>query len=215
MTDITFSAQIIPDKFQDFRVNRDAHAIDVIKQVLRSMLEQGTATDISEYRVLVTYQLAVADVTIDQLSSEKTAISNGDSLLDIKFRDGFSILFMKPVVVSTKLELWIDNKIVDTINRHETMIGRPDPDRNISPDFDLTPYLGNFERKISRRQAHIREEDGRWMIRLADDAQSNVFLNGQRLERGSVYEIPHESAILFGSNVEQPYLRITAKLTND
>lgn len=215
MTDVTFSAQIIPDKFHDFKVNKDARVSDVIKQVLRSVSGQGKATNISEYRVLVTYQLAVADTPIDQLSSEQATISGDDSLLDIKFQDGFSILFVKPIVVSTKLELWIDNKKVDTIDRHETMIGRPDPDHNITPDFDLTPYLGDFERKVSRKQAFLREEDGRWMIRLADEAQSNIFLNGQRLERGSTYEITHESAILFGPNIEQPYLRIIARLSSD
>jgi hypothetical protein len=165
--------------------------------------------------VLVTYQLTVPETAVERLLLNGNQLTADDSLMDIKLQDGFSILFVKPIVMSTKLELWIENKKVGLIDRHETLLGRPDPDQGIKPDFDLTPYLGEFDRKVSRRQAYIAEENGRWKLRLASDAKSTVFLNEQRLDHGLNYEIAHESAISFGPNLEQPYLRIIAKLVND
>ena len=214
-TEIVFSAQIVPDNFQTFRVNKDALVRDVLPQVLRSLAEKGNSADLSEYRVLVTYQLTVPETTLQKLTVDGSPLADEDSLVDIKFQDGFSILFVKPVVMSTKLELWIENKRVGRISRHETSIGRADPDQGIKPDFDLTPYLGEFERKVSRRQAHISEENGKWKIQLDAESKSAVYLNEQRLDQGLSYEIAHESAISFGPNLEQPYLRIIAKLTSD
>lgn len=213
MTDLMFSAQIIPDEFQSFKVNKDALVKDVVKHVLRSIAAEGNQADIAQYRILVTYQLTVPEMTLEKLSANEVQLTEDDSLLDVKFQDGLSILFIKPTLMSTKLELWVESRRVGVIDRHETLIGRSDPDHEIDPDFDLTPFLGEFERKVSRKQAYLTEENGKWKIRLASEAKSNVFLNEQRLEQGISYEISHESAISFGTNLEQPYLRIIAKLT--
>lgn len=211
----TFTTQIIPDEFHNFEVNKDALLTDVIKQVLRAIAPEGQGANISEYRILITYQLTVSDSSIGELSAEQKVLSEQVQLQDIKLTDGFSILFVKPVLMTSKLELWIQNKKVATLDRHETLLGRSDIEKGIRPDFDLTPYLGQYELKVSRKQAHIMMKDGKWKIRISSEAQSTIFLNEQRLEHGSSYEITHESVLCFGPNPEQPYLRIITRINSD
>ena len=215
MGEIVFSTQIIPDQFQVFQTNSDAPAAEILAGILKSLAGKGQAVNLDQFQVLIASPLLDVTGQVREILSDGAALDKDMTLQDIKVQNSFYILFIKPIVVSTKLQLWIGDRNVQTVDKQKALIGRLDEEKGIDPDFDLTPYLGNFVLKVSRSQAWLMEENGAWTIQLAPDARSAVYLDNNRLGQGNAYEIHNDSVLSFGNNPEQPYLRVTAKIVSN
>lgn len=216
MADISFSVQVIPDKSQDFKCNSSASALDVISRVARLMTDQdGKPIDLSEYKVLIAYQLLSPEIGMSRLFHENLQIpASLTTLDDLKVQTGYYVLFVKPATVSTKLELCIGTTLF-RLEKTEIVIGRRDDEKGIDPDVDLTPFLAGNELKISRQLLVLNEVNGIWQLKLHPNARTSVFLDSQKLQYNAIHYIQNDSAISIGNSPEQPYLKITTKLVSD
>jgi len=87
-------------------------------------------------------------------------------------------------------------QIVLPKNKHELLIGRADPVRDIYPDIDLTAYGGDTS-GVSRMHARLAVQDVQ--IYIEDLNSTNfTFLNLQRLQPGQRYELKHGDEIRLG-----------------
>jgi len=216
MTDISFSAQVIPDKSQDFKCNSSASALDAISRVARLMTDpDGKPIDLSEYKVLIAYQLLSPEMGVAKLFQENPQIPVGQTTLDdLKVQTGYYVFFVKPATVSAKLELGIGTTLFH-LEKTEILIGRRDEEKGIDPDVDLTPFLAGNELKISRQLLVLNEVNGIWQLRLHPNARTSVFLDSQKLQLNTIHYIQNDSAISIGNSPEQPYVKITTKLMSD
>ena len=78
----------------------------------------------------------------------------------------------------------------------ETSIGRRDPVTGINPDIDLTP--ADSQRSISRRHAKIFRRDGHYYIREEIGTMNGTFINGERIETGTLVEFQPGDEVRFG-----------------
>ena len=78
----------------------------------------------------------------------------------------------------------------------ETSIGRRDPVTGINPDIDLTP--ADTQRSISRRHAKIFRRDGKYFIREEIGTMNGTFINGERVETGTLVEFQPGDEVRFG-----------------
>jgi hypothetical protein len=215
MSDITFSAQIVTDRFQIYRVNSDAPAGSALRDVFRHLSENKEKTNFSEYRIFIAHQLVITEIPLEKLISEDNLANPDVTLQDAKLQNGFYVFFVKPNVTTTKLQLWWGEKCIKVVDKPDFLVGRADAAAGIEPDLDLTEYLGKYERKVSRRQAIIFEENVKWKIRLDSQANSPVFVNNLKLEPGLTPVLDNESMISFGNSPEQAYLRLTTKIVSE
>jgi hypothetical protein len=216
MGELDFSVQVISDKFQEFRVNSSASASEVIARVLKDVAgDTGGRVDPNEYRVLVAYQLLSPELSLDKLfQQEESGQLNVPTatLEELGVKTGYYIFFIKPTTVSTKLEINInENKYI--INKQDLFVGRKDEDKNIHPDLDLTQFLGAYSNKVSRQLLTFREVDGKWMVKLHQNAQTSVFLDANKLKHGEERVIG--DTINIGNSPEDPYVRIKTKILSD
>lgn len=216
MADIVFSVQVIPDKSQDFKSNSSASALEVISRVSKLMTDQnGKPVDLSEYKVLVAYQLLSPERDLTQLFKENPQLPIVSTTLDdLKVQTGYYIFLVKPATVSAKLQLRIGDWLF-RLEKQEIQIGRKDEGKGIDPDVDLTPYLGVNELKVSRQLLILNEVNGVWQLKLHPNAQTSVFLDSKKLQPNGVYDIQNDNAISIGNSPEQPYLKIATKLISD
>jgi hypothetical protein len=128
------------------------------------------------------------------------------TLQDQQLQNGMYLFFIKPTLVMVKLGLFLSSRPDSEgwiIQDKEVTIGRRDEERKILPEIDITPYLRN-PLKISRRQAVLTEEEGRWRIRLHRDARSVIYVDNQRLDPELSIDVRNDSVIKFGNNPDSP-----------
>lgn len=114
----------------------------------------------------------------------------------------------------TVLEVWINDRKILTKHKGSMLIGRLDPDLNIYPDIDLTPYLMANVLKISRKQAWLTEKNGSWFLQLDENARSPVYMKDiGLLLHNQIYEIGDETRLGFGGKLQSNYLDMTLKIT--
>lgn len=216
MADIVFSVQVIPEKSQDFKTNSSALALDVIERISKQMTDlDGKPIDLSEYKVLVAYQLLSLERDLSELFKAKPQLSSPSATFeDLKVQTGYHIFLVKQAVVSAKLQLRINDWLF-RLEKPEILIGRKDAAKGIDPDVDLSPYLGANELKVSRQLLILNESNGVWKIKLHPNAQTSVFLDSKKLQQNAVYDIQNDTAISIGNSPEQFYLKITTKLISE
>jgi hypothetical protein len=217
MADIVFSVQVITEKSQDFKTNSSASALEVIERISKQMTDlDGKPIDLSEYKVLVAYQLLSPERDLSELFKAKPQLSSSPSATfeDLKVQMGYHIFLVKQAVVSAKLQLRINDWLF-RLERPEILIGRKDVAKGIDPDVDLSPHLGANELKVSRQLLILNESNGVWKIKLHPNAQTSVFLDSKKLQQNAVYDIQNDTAISIGNSPEQFYLKITTKLISE
>lgn len=216
MGDFVFSVQVIPDKSQDFKTSSNASAMEVINLVSKQMMDQnGKPIDLSEYKILVAYQLLSPEGEVSQLFKENSQPSTiSTTFEDLKVQAGYYIFLVKPAIVSASLQLRIGHSLY-RLDKPEILIGRKDAAKGIDPDVDLTPYLGVNELKVSRQLLILNEANGIWKLKLHPNAQTNVFLDSKKLQPNAVYDIQNDNAISIGNSLEQPYLKIATQLISE
>jgi hypothetical protein len=215
MGEVTFSAQLISDPLRNFRTSSDAPASEILKSILKSLSDNKDSANLKDYVVIIGYPLLESEGKVKEFLPLARPLDGDTTLQDLNLQSGSYVFFIKPTTVSTKLELWVRNRKEQTIEKQKALIGRLDEDDDIYPDFDLTSYLGEFELKVSRKQAYFIEENGSWKIQLADEARSALFVDNQRLVAGSSYDIYNDSVLSFGNNSEKPYLRVIVKIVSN
>jgi hypothetical protein len=88
-----------------------------------------------------------------------------------------------------------------TLHSELIHVGRADPETDLAPELDLTPYAG-FEHGVSRRHATIEWVEGGYVI-LDQHSANGTWLDGIRLMAGYAYQIPPGAEIRFGELVVQ------------
>jgi len=216
MSEIDFSVQVISDKFLEYRVSSSASASEVLARVLKDLTGDTGKVNPNEYKVLIAYQLLSPELSLEKLfqDEEKDRQMNipTSSLEDLNLKTGYYVFFIKPGTVTTKLEININGSIY-LINKQNLFVGRKDDIKGIFPELDLTPYLGEYENKISRELLTFREVDGKWKVKLHPNSHSSVFVDGAKLKHGEEKDIG--STINIGNSPEDPFLKLKTRIIND
>jgi len=210
---VTFSVQLIPDKFQLHQVSKDA----VLQQILPNLLKSIKADNpnLKEYRVLIAYQLVDADTEVSGLVRNAVTAQQDTQLRPET--SGFYLLFVEPPKNSTKLELsLLDGRHLAVLDgQDEYLLGRRDEQSKIKPQIDLTPFLGENELKVSREQAILYFADEKWKLKLHNNARVAVFLDQEKLEKNRSYDIPEEAILKLGNDPNNPVLRVLAHVVTN
>lgn len=216
MSEIVFSVQVIPDSFNEFQIDSGAPTGKFLKRIAEELhIKTGEKVDLSEYKVLVAYQLLNQSVLAGQVVNQGSVdITEDPSFAEIGLRTGYHILFVKPPNVTSNLELEFSGQ-KRIVNKNTFTIGRIDVNRKINPDLDLTPYLGNYAKKVSRQLLSLVEEQGKWSLQLNENAHSPVFLDNVRLSHSNDYVLPQQSLISIGNSPEHAYQKITVSIINN
>lgn len=216
MSEIVFSVQVIPDSFEEFQIDSGAPTGNFLKRIAEELHRKtGKKVDLSEYKVLVAYQLLNSSVQAGQLISQGNVDVAGDpSFAEIGMRSGYHILLVKPPTVTSNLKLEFSGQ-KRIVNKNNFTVGRVDANRKINPDLDLTPYLGNYAQKVSRQLLSFVEEQGKWSLQLNEKARSAVFLDNVRLNHSTIYELPQQSLVSIGNSPEHAYQKITVTIINN
>ena len=206
------SARIISDKFQVFRVDSSAPAPETLGRILWKMTtdsSKNNKVNFNDYRALIAFQLLSPEWSLEKLARSMVSKSEGATIAQsrINSQSNFFIFFVNPATVSSRLNLKIANQSW-FINKQDYLIGRRDEIRNIIPDLDLTDVLGEYALKVSRQLLIFREVDSEWKVKLHPNAQTNVFLDGARMEQDVEEKIPDGVAINIGNSADNPYLMI-------
>ena len=193
MTEINFSVQVISDTSKDFQADSAALA----KKYLRKIKElSGEKIDLSEYKVLIAQQKEIDD----EISFDEMGVGSG-----------YQILFVRPPKVLSKLELEISGKKYP-VEKPIYKVGRADLSRGVTPDLDLTLFLGNKAKNVSRELFSFIEEQGQWRIELDKNARSAVFLDKKPLTSGK-HVLRDKSSIYIGAKGDV-VLKISIRLPN-
>jgi len=180
MTEISFSVQVISDTSKDFQADSTALA----KKYLRKIKElSGEKIDLSEYKVLIAQQKEIDD----EISFEEMGVGSG-----------YQILFVKPPKVLSKLELDILGKKY-LVGKPIYKVGRKDPNKGIAPDLDLTMFLENRAKNVSRELFSFVEEQGVWNIDLSEKAHSPVYDWDKKPLTSGKHVLPEKSSIYIGA----------------
>jgi len=217
-------AQVIPDKFTEYKVDSSDSAFSVFARILRQIENSGvTNIDPNEYRVLIAHQLLSPELPFKSLfpgqegenGLAKDARSNipTASLEEVNLKSGYYALFVKPGMVSTKLMIDINGK-KQLVNKQDYMIGRRDDSKGIVPDVDLSPYLGENVNKVSRQLLIFREVNEKWRVKLHPEARSSVFIDKIRL-RHDEEGMEIGDTINIGNFADDPFVRIVTKIVNE
>lgn len=170
---------------------------------------EGTNADPNEYKVLVAYQLLQPDLDLEKLFNIEDDAQGTDSktvALDaLGIKSGHYLIFIKPSTAATKLTLEVNGDIHE-VTGQDYKVGRKDKATNVSPDLDLTPYLGKNELKVSRSLIKFKEIGGKWQVFLETKARTDVFVDGERLRYDEGKSIG--DTINIGTSPNEPYLRI-------
>lgn len=199
MTPVEFSVQMIGDQFTHVTENPDVPLLQLLPSLVQKAAGNAKIQPLAEYKVLVAYRLNITSTT--RLT-----------LKDIQLPQGGYILLVEPTPASVQLSLHLPQEPAReglvAVNR-ETLIGRLEDDKERPSDLDLTQYLKN-PLKISRQQAWLREQNGRWMISLHVKANSPIYVNQVRLEKDQEAWVNDGTVIGFGGLPESPELRLVA-----
>lgn len=155
-------------------------------------------------------RLALQDLILRAKSPQLT-------LQDQRIQSGMYLIFIKPSVTLVNLALYLPNQKPNEgwqIRQQEALIGRRDEEKGIFPEVDLTPHLRN-PLKISRQQAWLQEDEGKWKIRLHAEARSLVYVDNVRLEPERSIELRNDTVLNIGNNPENPELRLFVRLFTD
>lgn len=208
--ELRFLARIVSYEFERFVTDPDAPVDEVFHEILKILTEGQPGTDVGDYRILIASPYSEEKKSVVIPSSTLSAKSV--RLSQVVQNDGF-IFFVKLTGKPTTLEIWIDDQKIEVVDKHELLIGRSDPLTGVFPDLDLLPYLGQNSLKISRKQALLAENEGRWTIRLHESAKSPIFLNDmEQLEHGKVYEVYDVARLGFGGMLNNSYVYMTMKI---
>jgi CheY-like chemotaxis protein len=92
-------------------------------------------------------------------------------------------------------------------------IGRADPDRDITPDINLSPYSAHMM-GVSRKHAIISTKDNGITIKDLDSA-NGTRLNGYSLKPNMPYRLRHGDEITFGRMTVQVLFAVVPLVTSD
>lgn len=210
--ELVFRAQIIPENFEGFRADPNVSGMDILMETLRVLNPDRQEINLNDYKIFVAAPIDEKQrifrgkpngITYDLNGPAGNIINNGDF-----------IFFVEATSKKNKLEIWIRDQKILVFDQERILIGRRDEKMGIMPDIDLTPYLNINALRISRKQAWLIEQEGRWFICLDENARSPVFLNEmEQLKPGINYEIVSESKVGFGGSAGQSYLNMTLRLS--
>lgn len=207
MSVINILVKSIDDKFVTLKGDSVAPASSTIIRALRDL--EGADANPNEYKVLVAYQLLQPELELEKLynrdENDQLRDAKTISLDSLDIKTGHYLIFIKPITVTTKLVLDIGGK-THHVTEQGYKVGREDPDNNIFPNLDLTLYLGDYERKVSRSLISFIEFNGKWKVILDPNARTNVFVDGEKLRHGEEKDIG--GTINIGNSPENPYLKI-------
>lgn len=161
--------------------------------VRKTQGENTSSLQPTDYKVLIARQVTDLDQT----------------LKDLNLQRGDYIFLLRLPTAKTKLRLYAQPAQPGAdflIEQNYALIGRQDLEHGIEPEMDLTDLLQG-RRSVSRRQAELREKDGKWQITLCKDAKGIMFLGDTRLEPERPYALESGAAIVFGS-LDAPDLRL-------
>jgi len=164
--------------------------------VRKTQGESTTSLQPADYKVLIARQVIDLEQTLKELNLQR----------------GDYIFLLRLPTAKTKLRLYAEpaqSGADFVIEKSFALIGRADPEQGIEPEVDLTNLLKG-RRSVSRRQAELREKDGKWQIMLCKDAKGIMFLGDTRLEPERPYALESGAAISFGS-LDAPDLRLYIK----
>jgi hypothetical protein len=82
-------------------------------------------------------------------------------------------------------------------NKHEMLIGRPDPVTGLLPEINLGPL--DSQRSLSRRHAKIVNEGGLMFLREEVGTTNGTFINGERVATGEARPLALGDTLRFGS----------------
>jgi hypothetical protein len=161
--------------------------------VRKTQGESTSSLQPADYKVLIARQVTDLEQTLKELNLQQ----------------GDYIFLLRLPTAKTKLRLYAQPARPGAdflIEQSFALIGRQDLDQGIDPEIDLTDLLQG-RRSVSRRQAELREKDGKWQILLCKDAKGTMFLGDTRLEPDRPYALENGAAISFGS-LDAPDLRL-------
>jgi len=200
METVEFSIQIIrtadEGKIAGSDINaRLGYTLDVIVPELLRRVQGGSTTggiQPADYKVLIARQVT----------------DTAQTLKDLQLQNGDYIFLIQPATVSIKLKLQLSNRpdVNWTIAESHAQIGRRDPEKNITPEIDLTDLLPGGK-TISREQADLYENKGQWEIGLCQDAKGIMFIDQTLMEHGKRYLLHGGETITIGS-LQSPELRL-------
>lgn len=213
MGEIDVLVRSIDDKFAIKKSNVAASAASVIARLIKDV--EGNDANPNEYKVLVAYQLLQPELDLEKIfnveEDEQGIGVKTVTLGALDVKSGHYLIFVKPSTVTTKLLLEIKDDSYE-VKEQDYSVGREDRAEKIFPDLDLTPYLGQNERKVSRSLFNFKEDNGDWKILLHPKARTGVFVDGDQLRHGEEKKIG--SIINIGNSPEEPYLRIKTTVRN-
>jgi hypothetical protein len=208
---VSFRAQMVVDKSEGFSAEPAAPALGVFSEVLRILNKEHPEYDPKDFQIYVATPLAV-DSTLTGVAQVDNV--NGNTALGDLIYPGSHVFFVRTGRGQVHLEIWIHKQKIEVFDKRRLLIGRPDRENQINPDIDLTPFLGEYATRISRKQAWLLEENGRWYVKVDEKANSLVFLNNkQKLQAGVNYEILDEYRLGFGGVPEQSLLYMTLRIS--
>lgn len=214
MSEIDILVKSIDGKFVTRRGDMAMPAAAAIARLIKDV--EGADANPNEYKVLVAYQLLQPELELEKIYNiEETnqGINTKTITLDaLDIKSGHYLIFIKPSTVATKLLLEINGDIHEA-KEQDYSVGREDAADGVFPNLDLTPYLGEYERKASRSLVKFKEEDGKWKVILEAKARTTVFVDGIRLKHGDEFDIG-DNTINIGNSPEEPYLRIKTKVVS-
>lgn len=210
--ELAFRAQVIPENFEGFRADPNSPAIDILMEALKVLIPDQPGFSPEDYRIYI------ASPLIDEQGSSsilpKRTKGNINTPLGNLLNNGDYVFFVKPESKTSKLEIWIRDQKILVFDKTQVLIGRRDEKKGIVPEIDLTPHLGDNALRISRKQAWLMENNGRWTVCLDENARSPVYLNGkEQLEPGVNYDVLNETRLGFGGLPNQSYLYMTLRIT--
>lgn len=214
MSEISLLVRTIDDKFAIRKGDSQAPASSLIARVLRDI--EGANANPNEYKVLVAYQLLQPELDMEKLFSREENDRQGDaktiSLDALDIKTGHYLIFIKSSTVATKLLLDVGGDIFE-VKEQGYSVGREDAADSVFPNLDLTSYLGEYERKVSRSLVKFKEDNGKWKVILEAKARTTVFVDGIRLKHGDELDVG-DNTINIGNSPEEPYLRIKTKVVS-
>ncbi|MCC6261735.1 MAG: FHA domain-containing protein [Anaerolineales bacterium] len=213
MSEIDILVKSIDGKFATRRGDVADSAALAIARLIKDV--EGPAANPNEYKVLVAYQLLQPELDLEKIfnieESSQDVKAKTITLDALEVKSGHYLIFIKPSAVATKLLLEINGDSYE-VKDQDYSIGREDKAENIFPSLDLSPYLGQYERKVSRSLISFKEIEGKWKVFLEAKARTGVFIDGARLRHGEGMDIG--DTINVGNSPEEPYLRIKTTIEN-
>jgi len=214
MSEIDILVKSIDGIFANHRGDIADSAMSAIARLIKDV--EGADANPNEYKVLVAYQLLQPELDLEKLfnieDNDQRTDAKTISLGALDIKSGHYLIFIKPSTAATKLLLEIDGRRVAEVKDQDYSVGRADKVEGISPNLDLTPYLGQYERKISRSLIKFKEIDGKWKVFLEEKARTSVFVDGVRLMYAEGMDMG--DTINIGNSPEEPYLRIKTTIVS-